>query len=573
MRITPQRACARDSRSAVALLCVIAISFMVSANTVPVSTVGQLVAAVNNGSAGDTVMVAAGAYSLTATLSPKARMTIKGAGRDSTILRPASSWTPGLATAVEPINWNGVTTSAYFFYLGSNDGVNSVTISDMTMDGQKRLQGAVCGRSIDDLTIHDVYFHDFTFCGVRVIGGTRLVVHSCEFVNMAVSGMDPEAGAVVFAWLSHSEFYNNQFYFATHGVYYGSGVNAGNFYGYKGRGLSDSRIHHNTILVNFSIELPFDDIANVDVDHNNIAGWISIPKYAGGSVPTSGVRMRVHHNYISSAVVAEYPRNSVEIDHNLLDNPRSEAGSMLSGWTSELAPGPTRMHDNLIKNLGRVLADVGLYNGLQFYNNNVNAPANAGATTEVLFIVDGNIDRSSFVFRDNIVNCTGHPRDLLWSDLGAGFTSIENNTLTSVTDQANYANPSTGATRGPLEPLYFTCGAPGNAFCVDQWSISSGACASTRVVQPAPQAPAVPFDVCSGPAGSSASIKYRLTESGAVKIALYDLLGKQVLQLVNGTQNAGEHTADINTRLIQKRVYLVRMTVKGQQYAQALAVR
>ncbi len=442
------------------------------AATANVSNVTQLVSAINDGSAGDTINIAAGTYLLTASLRPKANMTILGAGIGNTILRPAGSWTPGAAAKIDPTNWGDVNTSAYMFYLGNNNGINNVTISGLTINGLKQLHGAVCGNTINNLTVANVYFHDFTFCGIRVVGGSQLVVRDCEFINMAVSDMDPEAGAVVFAWLSNSEFYNNQFYFATHGVYYGTGVNAGNFYGFKGRQLVNSRIHHNTIMVNFSIELPFDDNSDVEIDHNYLAGWISIPKYAGGTIPTSGMSCRIHHNYDSSAVVAEYPRNAVEIDHNLLDNPRNEAGSMLSGWTIEEAPGSTKMHNNLIKNLGRVLADVGKYNNLQFYNNHVNAPDNPGATENVLFIIDSTIDRSSFVFRDNIVDCTGHPRALLWAGLGAGFTSIANNTLISVTDQANYNNPNTGAVRGPLEPLYFNCGAPGNQFLVDQWTIT-----------------------------------------------------------------------------------------------------
>jgi nitrous oxidase accessory protein len=439
------------------------------AATVNVNTVSELVSTVNNGSAGDTINVAAGTYSLTASLKPKANMTIKGAGIAKTILKPASSWKPGNAAVIEPINWSGVNPSAYLFYLGNNNGNHNVTISDMEIDGLKQLQGAVVGNTINNLTIYNVYFHDFTFCGVRVVGGSKLVIHDSEFINMAINGMDPESGAVVFAWLSNSEFYNNRIYFATRGVYYGSGVNAGNFYGFKGRLLKNSRIHHNTIMVNFSIELPFDDNFDVEIDHNYLDGWISIPKHAGGSVPPSGVSCRIHHNYDTSSVVAEYPRNAVEIDHNLLDNPRSEGGSMLSGWTSESAPGPTKMHDNLINNLGRVLGDVGLYNNLQFYNNHVKAPANAGAG-DLLWIIDGNIDKSKFVFRDNIVDCTGKPRALLWKNLGAGFTSIKNNTLINVTDQANYANPNTGLTRGPLEQLNFTCGA-NDEYRVNQWTI------------------------------------------------------------------------------------------------------
>jgi hypothetical protein len=308
---------------------------------------------------------------------------------------------------------------------------------------------------------------------VRVFIGSSIVIHDCVFLNMAIEGMDPEAGAIVFAYVADSEFYNNEFYFASHGVYYGPGENAGNFYGIKGRQLNRSRIHHNTIMVNFSVELPFDDNFDVEIDHNYLSGWISIPKYSGGTVAPSGTSCRIHHNYDSSAVVAEFPRNCVEIDHNLLDNPRSEAGSMLSGWTSEPAPGPTKMHDNLIKNLGRVLADVGKYDNLQFYNNHVQAPPNEGATTDVLFIIDGDhIDKERFVFRDNIIDCTGHPRSLLWNGLGEGFTSIQNNTLIGIKDQSAYSNPDTGDHRGPKEPLRFICGAPQNQFLVDEWTIT-----------------------------------------------------------------------------------------------------
>ena len=41
-----------------------------------------------------------------------------------------------------------------------------------------------------------------------------------------------------------------------------------------------------------------------------------------------------------------------------------------------------------------------------------------------------------------------------------------------ISDQANYANPNTGAPRGAREPLYFICGAPGNQYLVDQWTVT-----------------------------------------------------------------------------------------------------
>jgi len=63
--------------------------------TVNVNTVAQLVSAVNNGSEGDVINIAAGTYELPASLTPRSGMSIKGAGVTNTILKPASSWNPG----------------------------------------------------------------------------------------------------------------------------------------------------------------------------------------------------------------------------------------------------------------------------------------------------------------------------------------------------------------------------------------------------------------------------------------------------------------------------------------------
>jgi len=459
-------------RSIFLLFITMALMTKVSAATVNVSNAEQLLSAVNNGAAGDTINVAAGTYSMTGTLSPKANMTIKGAGITSTILQPEANWNPG--TLGLPIGPTDVSdnSAAYFFNIGSNA---HVTISDMCMDGKKQLQGAVLGNGSNYLTVYNVYFHDYTFTGVRVHDASNLVVHDCEFINMAIVGMDPESAAICFSYISNSQFYNNQFYFATHGVYYGDGVNAGNYFGIKGRQLRQSRIHHNTIMINFSIELPFEKDYDVEIDHNYLAGMISVPRDGdGGGVPASGVSFHIHHNYISAGWVLEWERNCVELDHNLIDNSRQAEGNIIGGWyDNSVYPGPTKIHDNLMTNIGLGILDIGRFNNTQIYNNWVKTTDFKAAGKTLLIIPTGptDIDRSSWVIKDNIFDCSAQARALFWQDLGAGFT-IQNNTMINVTDTANYSNPNTGATRGPLAPLHFTCGSHG-AYTVNQWGLDT----------------------------------------------------------------------------------------------------
>jgi len=60
------------------------------------------------------------------------------------------------------------------------------------------------------------------------------------------------------------------------------------FYGIKVRQGTRCRIHHNTIETNFSMEFPFENDEDNEIDHNVCHGTISIPRYAGGAVPKSG---------------------------------------------------------------------------------------------------------------------------------------------------------------------------------------------------------------------------------------------------------------------------------------------
>ncbi len=67
------------------------------------------------------------------------------------------------------------------------------------------------------------------------------------------------------------------------------------------------------------------------------------------------------------------------------------------------------------------------------------------------------------------------------------------------------------------------------------------------------------------PANKTVIINYQLITNSEVKISLYDLLGKEVMQIVDEKQNEGERQLNINTEQLQNGVYFVRMnTTVGQ---------
>lgn len=439
---------------------------------VTVDTVAELVAAVSNGAAGDTVNIAAGTYELTAKLSPKANMTIQGAGMGQTILTAASSWSPSTAALPDTgLDSNENDRSAFLFDLSIND---SVTICDMTLDGDDRLHGGVFGFYNDNIEFSGIRFQDFLWCGLRTYATNGAAIHDNEFINTGgrwktggVPGTDGgiTGGAVYATWLSNAEIWNNR-------IYRTNMAPEREFYGIKGRQATHTRIHNNSIEVNFSIELPFESDAYVEIDHNYLKGTVSIPKDMGGPVPSGGYTFHIHHNYFRSPYSLEFPRNGVEIDHNLFDfATTSDWGNLISGFASTTAGGPTLFHDNLIKNPGRgVFWSQGVCNNLSFYNNHIIANTTVTPRTEGLFGFNTGTDFSTITIKDNIIECVGQARPLVRNSASYA-ANIENNTLTNVSDSTNYANPATSATRGVIGDLIFNVGAY-EQYAVNNWVIS-----------------------------------------------------------------------------------------------------
>lgn len=437
-----------------------------------VDSAAKLVAAVREGAEGAAIQIAAGTYELEAPLELKSGMTLKGAGMDRTILTHAAGWKPSTSTLPDPeMTMKGLDTSAYLLRLA--DKAEGITVSDLTLRGPQ-LHGAIFGRDNAKITLRQLKIQDVLSSGLRTFSLKNSKIHDCEFVDAGGRWEKGQpglkggitGGAIFSIWMADTEIFNNRFTRTQTGK-------ADEFYGIKGRQGKRVRIHHNTIEVNFSIEFPFENDEDVEIDHNVLHGTVSIPKHAGGPVPKSGRTFHIHHNWFRDAYSIEFVRNGVEISHNLFDfDVQKDHGNLISGFGKAAAPGPASFHNNLVSNPGRGVIWINeIFNHLEIRNNHILTRTTAAPRTEGLFGLNGGGDFKTVTIRDNVVECEGQARPLLRSKESCGAT-IANNRLTNVSDTDKYANPKADRPPGLEAPLKFECGV-GGEFAVEGWQVKA----------------------------------------------------------------------------------------------------
>ena len=419
----------------------------------PVSTVEGLIKAVTNGQAGDQIEIAEGTYELKAPLSPKANMVIKGAGIGKTIIKSAASWKPGTRGLPKKDN-----PKAYLF---SFEKANGLKMSEMTMIAPT-LHGAIWGKASENVELFNLHIEKCLWSGIRTFNMKQFKVHDCSFHD-AGGTVKFRGGAMYVHWTKNSEFWNNRIT---------RSENHPKFFGIKGRGITNSRVHHNTIMVNFSIEFPFENDKNVEIDHNYLAGAVSLPKFGGGMKIEEGQRsFRVHHNYINKSYAIELARNAMEVDHNLfVFSTSDDKGNLLCNFGDAKVPGPLMFHNNLVMNPGRgVLWTKGPHAKISIYNNHIKA--NTLTRKDGLFGFHTKSDFTDIVIKDNIIECIeSNPRKLMRNDESYSAT-VENNQLVNVPDADKSKASETERKVGPLEPLKFKCGVNGE-YSVNQWEIT-----------------------------------------------------------------------------------------------------
>ncbi|WP_236618249.1 right-handed parallel beta-helix repeat-containing protein [Rhodopirellula europaea] len=430
-----------------------------------------LVAAVRDGEEGQTIEIAEGTYELSEPLEPKPGMTIRGAGMDKTIITHVPTWKPPTNTLPDPeMKTEGMDTRAYLMRL-QNDAAG-ITIEGLTLRGPG-MHGAIFGRGNRDLHLHHLRIEDTLWSGIRTFSMQRAKIHDCEFIDAGgrwrrgqpgVKG-GITGGAIFAIWMKDSEISHNRFLRT-------QTTKQDEFYGIKCRQAKRCRIHHNTIEVNFSMEFPFENDEDVEIDHNLCHGTVSIPKHAGGPVPESGSTFHIHHNYFRNSYSIEFVRNGVDIDHNLFDfDLTKDHGNLISGFGKAAAPGPAIFHNNLVNNPGRGVIWINEpYSNLVIRNNHVITRTTATPRTEGLFGFHSDCDFKTIEIRNNRIECIGQTRSLLRRDESDDMT-IENNLLINVSVSDQFQNATTDRNVGLEQPLKFEVGVHGE-LTVNGWSTS-----------------------------------------------------------------------------------------------------
>jgi nitrous oxidase accessory protein len=439
-----------------------------------INNTAALVAAIRDGAEGATIEIGSGTFELEAPLELKAGMTLKGAGMDKTILTHTAAWKPSTRSLPDPeMTTKGMDTQAYLLRL--KDKAANITVSDLTLRGPQ-LHGAIFGWENQNAHLHHLRIQDTLWTGIRTFLLKNAKIHDCEFIDAGGRWERGEpglkggitGGAIFSIWMADTEIAHNRFVRTQMGK-------ADEFYGIKGRQGKRCRIHHNTIQVNFSIEFPFENDEDVEIDHNVLHGTVSIPKYAGGPVPKSGRTFHIHHNWFRDSYAIEFVRNGVEISHNLFDfDPQKDHGNLISAFGKAPANGPASFHNNLVSNPGRGVIWLNeVFNNLEIRNNHVLARTTATPRKDGLFGFNPGCDFKTIILRDNVIECQGQPRPLLRCNESYGAV-IQNNRLTNLSDTGRYENPRADRPAGLEAPLKFECGVHGE-FTVNGWQAASAA--------------------------------------------------------------------------------------------------
>jgi hypothetical protein len=447
----------------VVLLCV---SSVLAAE--PIKTSAELVAALKVAKEGDTIELAAGKFELDATLELKGKMTLKGAGIDKTTLTHTANWKPSTKTLPDPeMKLDGLDTDAYLIRIKRD--TSGVTISDMTLFCPQ-LHGAIFAWFHKELHLHHVRIKDTLYSGVRTFGMQKAKIHDCEFVDAGGrwDGGKPgvkgglTGGGIFAIWMSDCDIHDNRFTRTNE-------LPEREFYGIKVRQGTRCHVHHNTIDTGFSMEFPFENDEDNEIDHNFCRYAISIPKYAGGVVPKSGRTFHIHHNIFKDGYSIEFVRNGVEIDHNLFDfDVKEDGGNLISGFGNVDAKGPASFHNNLVSNPGRGVIWINeVFNNLEIRNNHIITRTTKTPRKEGLFGFNPKCNFKTISIKDNLIECEGEPRPLLRCK--ESYDSVvENNTFTNVADADKFKNEKKDRPIGLEKPLKFDCGMKGE-YSVDGW--------------------------------------------------------------------------------------------------------
>ncbi|MEM1041769.1 MAG: T9SS type A sorting domain-containing protein [Bacteroidota bacterium] len=101
---------------------------------------------------------------------------------------------------------------------------------------------------------------------------------------------------------------------------------------------------------------------------------------------------------------------------------------------------------------------------------------------------------------------------------------------------------------------------------------ADGASVEATVSQARASEAAVLEAVYPNPVGGQGSLRFSLLEAGPVRLAVYDVLGREVAWLAEGWREAGTHTASFDAGTLPSGTYVVRLSAAGQVHTQRVTV-
>ncbi|MEM6469987.1 MAG: LamG domain-containing protein [Planctomycetota bacterium] len=414
-----------------------------------------------------TVFLPTGTFHVDQSIVVDAGVSIVGEGMGQSVITHTADYEFTASDITDrEVQVNTVNQAGYLFNLGRD--ADGVVVRDLALEGPAALGGLFAFDS-DDLQITGTRFESFVWSGLRTFNIDGFDVYDNHFVNAGGrkinedGGFGANGGGIFATFTRDAEVSNNRFERTADSEV--------NYFGIKGRKWSDSRIHHNTIGTNFSIELPFENDARVEIDHNDLSGVISIPKFAGGPDFPEGESFNIHHNYFTTSYAIEGARNGLVVDSNVFEfDINEDGGNLFTNFGSTAVTGSYTFTNNLVVNPGRgLISNSGVQDDITIANNLVIGNQTINPRSEGMFGFrtsdnQGNeSDFSTYQIVDNVFEFNGISRPLFRSSL-AYESNIENNTLVNVGDAGQYVNPDTGAPRGPLTSLQFNVGVDGERF-------------------------------------------------------------------------------------------------------------
>ncbi|MEM6691595.1 MAG: glycosyl hydrolase family 28-related protein, partial [Planctomycetota bacterium] len=314
-----------------------------------------------------TLFLPAGTYHIDQSIVIDAGISIVGEGMDQSVLTHTSDYEfTGRDVTDKEVQANAVNEAGYLLNLGKN--ADGTIVRDIALKGPSAL-GGLFAFDADELEVRNTRFESFVWSGLRTFNIDDFQVSDNVFVDAGGrkvrddGSLGATGGGIFATFTADADVANNRFELTDE-----AGVN---YFGIKGRKWTDSRIHHNTIGTNFSIELPFENDAGVEIDHNDLSGVVSVPKFAGGPDLALGESFHIHHNYFKTSYAIEGARNGLIVDSNVFEfDINQDGGNLFANFGSTEVTGSLSFTNNLVVNPGRgLMFNNGVQNDFTFANN------------------------------------------------------------------------------------------------------------------------------------------------------------------------------------------------------------